>query len=181
MGLKDDLIKAEIEALKVQGVPEQDIDTSQGSTIEVKAEYTKRAIVNYVTKANFTITELNAPVVIEKLDIPEQIVDVAVDTLLAEYGPLLNTLKKIAEPLGLSDQINKVETEIENVIKGVTKAGASLGRQQHDKSTNGFEGSGYVFIGRDPDSKHHFDVDDIDGMRNFTKAKLMPEDSWEIE
>ena len=41
------------------------MDTSPGSFIEREAEYTKEAIVNFLTECQFTITQLNAPIVLE--------------------------------------------------------------------------------------------------------------------
>ena len=76
MGLKDDLIQAKVEGFKIQGKSEDDIDTSPGSAIEVISELETEAIVNFLTKCEFRITQLNAPVVLEDLRLPPQQGDV---------------------------------------------------------------------------------------------------------
>ena len=93
MGLKQDLIDAKVKAARDTGITKS-LDTSNGSFIEREAEYTKEAIVRFLTEAEFRITRLNAPVVVEKFKIPEQLVNVELETLLGEYGPILKTLKK---------------------------------------------------------------------------------------
>jgi len=54
MGLKQDLINAKVEATKASGelFIEDQLDTSVGSQIEVEAELTKEAIVDFLTKAD---------------------------------------------------------------------------------------------------------------------------------
>ena len=55
MGLKQDLIDAKVKAAQDTGIPEP-LDTSNGSFIEREAEYTKEAIVKFLTEAEFRIT-----------------------------------------------------------------------------------------------------------------------------
>mgnify|MGYP001456722304 CR=1 FL=1 len=94
MGLKQDLIDAKVKAAKESGVPEP-LDTSPGSFIEREAEYTKEAIVNFITEANFTITQLKAPVIVEDLKTPAQPVDMKEETLMGDKAPLFKSLKSI--------------------------------------------------------------------------------------
>ena len=56
MGLKQDLIDAKTKALEESLQESIDHDTSVGSLIEREAEYTKEAIVNFLTQVDFTIT-----------------------------------------------------------------------------------------------------------------------------
>ena len=93
MGLKQDLIDAKVKASMDNGMPEDSVDTSPGSFVERDAEYTKEAIVNFLTQADFTITQLKAPVIIEELKTPDQGVDVKLETLLGDKAPILKVLK----------------------------------------------------------------------------------------
>jgi len=152
------------------------VDTSPGSPIDVECELTKEAIVNLLTQADFTVTQLKAPVIVESLKTPEQPVNIELDTLLAEYVPLLKVLKKIGDPLGLGKLIDELETQIEKAITPVLQGGAKLAGLDLGKDSGGLESSGYVYIGEDPDSQDSFDVDDEDGQRDFTTVKLIRED-----
>jgi len=175
MGLKDDLIDAKVKAAKDTGIIKP-LDTKQGSFIEREAEYTKEAIVNFLTEAEFRITKLNAPVVVEKFKIPEQLVNVELETLLGEYGPLLKTLKKLGDPLGLGALIDSLEGEIEKAITPLLKGGSILPPMDLGKDDGGLESTGFVFIGNPPDSEEDFDVEDEEGQREFTTVKLIRED-----
>ena len=77
MGLKQDLIDAKVESAKAGGelFVEDQLDTSVGSQIEIEAELMKEAIVNFLTKCEFRITQLNAPVVLEDLRLPTQFIE----------------------------------------------------------------------------------------------------------
>ena len=179
MGLKQDLIEAKEKAARDVGI-KKPLDTSNGSFIEREAEYTKEAIVRFLTKAEFRITQLNAPVVVEKFKIPEQLVNVELETLLGEYGPILKTLKKIGDPLGLGSLIDSLEGEIEKAVTPLLKGGSILPPMNLGKDDGGLESTGYVFIGEPPDSDEDFDVEDEDGQREFTTVKLIREDIEDI-
>ena len=43
-------------------------------------------------------------------------------------------------------------------------------------TTGVLDSTGYVFIGGDPDSQDEFDVNTLDGIRDFTKVELLRED-----
>tara|TARA_E500000331_G_scaffold308229_2_gene313591 strand:+ start:118 stop:663 length:546 start_codon:yes stop_codon:yes gene_type:complete len=176
MGLKDDLINAKLSMIDASGGDADKVDTSPGSPIDVECELTKEAIVNLLTQADFTVTQLKAPVIVESLKTPEQPVNIELDTLLAEYVPLLKVLKKIGDPLGLGKLIDELETQIEKAITPVLQGGAKLAGLDLGKDSGGLESSGYVYIGEDPDSQDSFDVDDEDGQRDFTTVKLIRED-----
>ena len=175
MGLKQDLIDAKVKAARESGVGTP-LDTRPGSFIEREAEYVKEAVVKFLTQANFTITQLKAPVIVEDLKTPEQPVNVELETLLGEYQPILKTLKKIGDPLGLGSTIDKLEGEIEKAVTPLLEGGAKLAGLDLGKDAGGLEATGYVYIGEDPDSQDGFDVEDVDGQREFTTVKLLMED-----
>ena len=175
MGLKQDLIDAKAKAARDTGI-KKPLDTSNGSFIEREAEYTKEAITTFLTQCEFRITQLNAPVIVEKLKTPDQPVNIELETLLGEYQPVLKTLKKIGDPLGLGALINSLEGEIEKAITPLLEGGATLTGLDLGKDDGGLESTGYVFIGEPPDSEDDFDVEDENGQREFTTVKLIRDD-----
>mgnify|MGYP001224807614 FL=1 len=134
------------------------------------------AISNFLTSANFTITQLKAPVVVESLKTPDQPVNIELETLLGEYQPVLKALRKIGDPLGLGGIIDKLEGEIEKAITPLLEGGAKLAGLDLGKDAGGLESIGYVYIGEDPDSVEDFDVEDEDGQRENTTVHLSVED-----
>ena len=44
------------------------------------------------------------------------------------------------------------------------------------KDDGGLEATGYVYIGDDPVSQDGFDVEDIEGQKEFTTVKLLRDD-----
>ena len=104
-GLKWDLMQAKVKAAQDVGIKPPDI--KRDSYLEREAHYTSRAIIKALREANFTITQLKAPVVVEELVTPSQPVNVKLDTLLGEYQPILKVLRKIGGPI---PGINKVIT-----------------------------------------------------------------------
>jgi len=179
MGLKADLLDAILQASADAGV-EEPPDLSDGTFPERLAHYQTEAIVKFLTEAEFRITQLNAPVVVEKFKIPEQLVNVELETLLGEYGPILKTLKKIGDPLGLGSLIDSLEGEIEKAVTPLLKGGSILPQLNLGKDDGGLESTGYVFIGEPPDSEDDFDVEGEDGQREFTTVKLIREDIEDI-
>ena len=175
MGLKQDLIDAKIKAARESGMTEP-LDTGRGSFIERDAHYTAEAVVNALTKADFTITQLKAPVVVEDLKTPDQPVNIELETLLGEYQPVLKLLKKLGDPLGLGGAIDDLEAELEKAITPLLEGGAKLAGLELGKDDGALESTGYVFIGPDPDTQDSFDVEDEDGQREFTTVKLLNED-----
>ena len=75
-GLKWDLLQAKVRAAEQADPPQPPPDISEGSYAEREAHYTARAIVNALREANFTITQLKAPVVVEELITPSLPVNV---------------------------------------------------------------------------------------------------------
>ena len=133
----------------------------------------------------FKVTELKAPVVVESIKTPEQPVNVELETLLGEYGPILKTLKKIGQPLGLGSLIDSLEGEIEKAViplleGGATLPGLDLGKDDSNNEQGGLEAVGYVYIGEDPDSQDTFNVEDENGQKEFTTVRLFRDDIEEI-
>tara|TARA_Y100001937_G_scaffold126745_1_gene196848 strand:- start:1410 stop:1973 length:564 start_codon:yes stop_codon:yes gene_type:complete len=186
MGLKQDLIDAKVKAAKESGMEE--LDTKQGSFIERDAHYTTEAILNFLTKADFTITQLKAPVIIESLKTPDQSVNIALETLLGDKAPILKTLKQIGNTIPGAGSIvvqivDELESAIERAVKPLLEGGAKLPGLDLGKSggTSGvLESTGYVYIGEDPDSQDSFDVGGEDGQRQFTTVKLIKENIEEL-
>jgi len=175
MGLKADLLDAILQASADAGFPEPP-DLSNGTYPERLAHYQTEAIVNFLTQAEFRITQLNAPVVVDKLKTPDQPVNIELETMLGEYGPILKTLKQIGGPLGLGELIDSLEGEIEKAVTPLLEGGAKLTGLDLGKDEGGLESTGYVFIGEEPDSRDEFDVDEEDGQREFTTVKLFRDD-----
>ena len=169
MGLKQDLIDAKVESAKAAGelFVENQLDTSVGSQIEIEAELMKEAIVNFLTKCEFRITQLNAPVVLEDLRLPPQQGDVlpsvSVSSGLQTFVPMSPALGGIPVQSMIAGGTNGVLTK--NI--DVNKSGGDTGI---------LESTGYVYIGGDPNSQDEFDVNTLDGIRDFTKVELFRED-----
>ena len=176
MGLIKDIENAKLEGAKFGGSK----ITEATDSMKKEAELTAAAIVKFLTSANFTITQLKAPVIVESLKTPEQLVNIELDTLLGEWQPVLKVLKKIGNPLGLDKVIDQLETQIEKAITPLLEGGAKLAGLDLGKDSGGLESTGYVYIGEDPDSQEAFDVDGEDGQRDFTTVKLIEEDIEEL-
>ena len=180
MGLKADLLDAILQASADAGI-EEPPDLSDGTFPERLAHYQTEAIVNFLTEAEFRITKLNAPVVVEELRTPDIPINLELETFLGDKAPILKTLKKVGGMIpGAGSVVNKLIDQLESAIKqavqplleGAGKVpGINLG-----KDVGGLESHGYVYIGEDPDSQDSFDVDDENGQREFTTVKLIRDD-----
>ena len=174
MGLKQDLIDGVVKAARETGFPdERDIDSSPGSTIERNAEYMKEAIVDFLTKCEFRITQLNAPVVLEDFKIPRQGVDLEPKTLVGDKAPIIDAFKIIPGGGAAADAI---QNTLRKVTKPLLRGGAFLPNIDVEKDGGGLNSTGYVYIGTNPDSQDTFDVDDESGQRQFTTVKLIRDD-----
>ena len=179
MGLKDDLLEAQLNASADVGLP-QPPDLSDGSYGERLAHYQAEAIVNFMKNSEFTITELKAPVVVETLRTPDQPVNIELDTLLAEYSPVLKLLHKIGDPLGVGGIIDKLEGEIEKAITPLLQGGAKLAGLDVGKDDGGLDAIGYVYIGEEPDSVDDIDVSDEQGQTTNTTIKFIVENNQDV-
>jgi len=185
MGLKQDLIDAKIKAAEDAGMDLERIDSSPGSYIERDAHYTAQAIITLLTKSDFTITNLKAPVVVEDIKTPDQAVNILTKTLLGDKAPILSSLKQIGNiiPGGgavVGGVVDQLEGAIEKAVTPLVKGGAKLPGLDLSKEDGGLESTGYVFIGEDPDTKTAFDVDDESGQIQFTRVKLLRENNEDL-
>jgi hypothetical protein len=162
MGLKDDLIEAKAQSALAAGANHNDIDTSAGSAIEVESELIKEAIVDFLTKCEFRITQLNANVVLEDFNIPSQQADI-LPTVVSTDIPYPGGAPSPPVNVPLTGGRNGVITKTIDV----NKAGGTTGI---------LDSTGYVYIGGDPDSQDGFDVNTLDGIRDFTRVELFRED-----
>jgi hypothetical protein len=184
-GLKYDLVKAKLEVAKAMGIAEEDMIIDKGSPTDVEAEYIAIAIKNFMESAEFTVTELKAPIIIEDLKTSDQGVNIQLETLLGDKAPILKTLKQVGNLIpGVGKVVDELVDELEGAIKqAVTpllEAGANLPGLDITKGDSGAQGglqsTGYAFIGEDPDSQKEFDVTNEEGQRVHTTVKLLPED-----
>ncbi len=162
MALKTELIEAKAQSALAAGANPNDIDTSAGSAIEVEADLTKDAIVNFLTQCEFRVTQLAAPVVLEDFNIPPQQGDILPSVTSTDI-PYPAGVPAAAVPVPLTGGRSGVLTK--NI--DVNKAGGTTGV---------LDSTGYVYIGGDPDSQDGFDVNTLDGIRDFTKVELLRED-----
>ena len=174
MGLRQKLIDAKVNASKEAGITEP-LDVSPNSYIYLEADKTARAILETLSEANLTITQLKAPVVVESLKTPDQLVNIELETLLGDKAPILKALRKLPVP-AIGEIIDKLESELEKAITPLLEGGAKLTGLDLGKDVGGLESVGYVYIGEDPDSQDGFDVEDEDGQRENTTVHLSVED-----
>ena len=177
MGLKDKILDAKRRAALETNMPP--IDTSRNSYLDKEAEYIADAIIDTLREANFTITQLKAPVVVESLKTPDQVVNIELATLLGDKAPILKALRKIPIP-AIGEIIDKLESELERAITPLLEGGAKLTGLDLGKDAGGLESVGYVYIGEDPDSIEEFDEEDEDGQRQHTTVKLTFDDGEEL-
>ena len=159
MGLKQDLINAKKEGMRLSGASVESIEQAN-ETLDAQCELEKEAIVNFLTSCEFRITKLNAPVVLEDFKLPPQLGDVLPTVQFQGVnagGPLTALLSPNLGTNGVSTNID-------------------VNKSPNPDSTGILESSGYVFIGQDPDSNQNFNVDDTDGQIAFTTVKLIRED-----
>tara|TARA_Y100000593_G_scaffold58584_1_gene108830 strand:+ start:3463 stop:4032 length:570 start_codon:yes stop_codon:yes gene_type:complete len=183
MSLKTDIIKMREEVLKLSGSSEDDIAAEKTQkVIKLEAELLTKAIEKFLTSAEFRVTEFKAPVVVEQFKIPEQPCNVSISTLMAEYGPVLDTLKNLASPLGLGKIIETLESAIQKAMKPQLEGGTMLPSIDLDiKDDDALECVGYTWVGEDdPETQDSFDVTDEKGQTTNTKVKLLPADIQDL-
>lgn len=184
-GLKENLITAAIESAKISGVKEEDIDTTKGSPIDIQAQLTVDAIVNFLTQCEFTITQLKANVIIEDLKTPDIPINLELETLLGDKAPLLKALKEIgglipggSEVVGLI--VDRLELAIQKAVEPLLEAAGRVPGINMSKESGGLEATGYVYIGENPESQDEFNNEDEAGQRQFTTVKIIKEDIEEL-
>ena len=184
-GLKENLITAAIESAKISGVKEEDIDTTKGSPIDIQAQLTVYAIVNFLTQCEFTITQLKANVIIEDLKTLDIPINLELETLLGDKAPLLKALKEIgglipggSEVVGLI--VDRLELAIQKAVEPLLEAAGRVPGINMSKESGGLEATGYVYIGENPESQDEFNNEDEAGQRQFTTVKIIKEDIEEL-
>ena len=184
-GLKENLITAAIESDKISGVKEEDNDTTKGSPIDIQAQLTVDAIVNFLTQCEFTITQLKANVIIEDLKTPDIPINLELETLLGDKAPLLKALKEIgglipggSEVVGLI--VDRLELAIQKAVEPLLEAAGRVPGINMSKESGGLEATGYVYIGENPESQDEFNNEDEAGQRQFTTVKIIKEDIEEL-
>ena len=161
MGLKQDLIDAKIEGLKLSGASEEAIEQAQDS-LDTQVQLEVDAIVNFLTKCQFRVTNLTANVVLEDFKIPPQQGDIQPQV----------TSTDIPFPGGVGGA--PVQVPLNNGTNGVLTKNIDVGIS--GGKTGVLQSTGYTYIGGDPFSQDNFDVEDEDGVREFTEVKLFKED-----
>jgi len=170
MGLKQDLIDAKIEGLKESGVAEDAIQQAEKS-LDIQCELEKEAIVNFLTKCQFRVTQLNANVILEDFKIPPQQGDIQPDVQVAANIPV-NTSggPGTTTAVGMLNNTDAKENGTGGILTKDIDVGVSGGK------TGVLQSTGYTYIGGDPFSQDNFDVEDESGQRIFTEVKLFRDD-----
>ena len=184
-GLRENLITAAIESAKISGLKEEDIDTTKGSPIDIQAQLTVDAIVNFLTQCDFTITQLKANVVIEELKTQPIPINLELETLLGDKAPLLKTLKQIGGLIPGGSQVveqivDRLELAIQKAVEPLLEGAGEVPAINITKESGGLEATGYVYIGEDPESQDEFNNEDEAGQRQFTTVKIIKEDIEEL-
>ena len=184
-GLRENLITAAIESAKISGLKEEDIDTTKGSPIDIQAQLTVDAIVNFLTQCEFTITQLKANVVIEELKTQPIPINLELETLLGDKAPLLKTLKQIGGLIPGGSQVveqivDRLELAIQKAVQPLLEGAGEVPAINITKESGGLEATGYVYIGEDPESQDEFNNEDEAGQRQFTTVKIIKEDIEEL-
>ena len=157
MGLKQDLIDAKIEGLKLSGATEEAIEQAQ-DTLDTQVQLEVDAIVNFLTKCQFRVTNLTANVVLEDFKIPPQ------------QGDVLSSVQSV----GVGNVGAPVNSNVINGTNGVLTKNIDVGIS--GGKTGVLQSTGYTYIGGDPFSQDNFDVEDENGQRIFTEVKLFRDD-----
>ena len=171
MGLKSELIRAFEKAALESGMSKP--DTSKNSFIERLAHHQTKAIGDLLLNSNFTITKLNAPIVVEEIKTPPLPLDLDLKTLLGDKAPILDTIKQIP---GGSALVAPLEQKLKEAIQPLLQEAGKVQALLLNKANGALQSTGYVFIGEDPDSKEEFNVDDEDGQREYTSVKIIKTD-----
>ena len=163
MGLKQDILNARLTSLRESGAPEPENDA-----LEKQIEMEVEALVKFLTGVEFRITKLAANVVLEDFKIPPQkgdiqsAVQVAAGITTQGFSP--GTTTGVGTLTGVQEGILTKDIDVAKT----------------DGETGNLQSTGYVYIGKDPDSQDGFDVEDLQGQREFTTVKLVRDDIEEL-
>ena len=150
MGLKQDLIDAKKEGLKLSGATKEAIQQAE-NVLDAQAQLEVDAIVNFLTKCQFRITQLQSNVVLENFKIPAQQGDVLPSVTVTTTGGPGNVSK---------GDLGVITKDIDVAVGGGT--------------TGNLESTGYAFIGSDPNSQGNF------GSINSPDGSELPQTSVEL-
>ena len=173
-GLLADLIKAKLNAAAILN-PGTNPDVTK--LLEIESEGIRDAFINFLTHSdlNLTVSEFKASVEIEELKTQDLQVNVKMETLLGEYGPILGFLKKIAklDPTGKAgDAVDGLEKAIQNAIKPFLEGGATvpgIDARKDGGPSGKVKAVGHAHVGiNDPVPNS----DTTDDENDFTKVKL---------
>ena len=116
MGLKQDIIKAKLEAIKAQGGNPLTVDTSKDSPTEIEARYITEGIINFLTheELHFTVSSLKASLDIEEFKISEDIdADVKQKKVIGDKLGNLYWYKLVADLfMGMIEAIVEIEIPV---------------------------------------------------------------------
>ena len=159
MGLKQDILDARLSSLKESGAPEPENDA-----LEKQVEMEVEALVTFLTGIEFRITKLAANVVLEDFKIPPQKGDIQSAVQVASG----------ITTQGFSVGVTTTPGTLTGVMEGVLTKDIDVNKT--DGETGNLQSTGYVYIGKDPDSQGGFDVTDEAGQKEFTTVKLIRDD-----
>jgi len=136
------------------------------------------AIIKWVSKQTFTITEMTADVEVTRIETTGDIpVDTSPETLMGPHGPVIGILKKLAGLLGASSMIDTLEAGIKKATEGVSKGGSTLPAIKMSK--DGADGgqliaTGKAYIG--PPASEVEDAENVEPSTDVAKVQLLEED-----
>ena len=160
MGLIKDIEIAKLEGAKLSG---SEIEEATPA-MKKEAELTANAIVDFLTKAKFTVTKFNAPVILEDFMIPSQKGDIltSVTTEIPAGG---------VQVVGSPASQQSVAPTIATVKQGTD--GVKTHKIDISKDAGGLLSTGYAYIGQDPKSQAEFDVTTEDNQSANTAVELI--------
>ena len=177
MGLKQDLIDAKLEALKASGA-----NVVQTKQLELQCELERDAIVSFLTKVEFRVTQLKCPVVVEDFKTDDQEVNIEPQTLLGDKAPIIDAIQKVpvvGQTLANGDKSKGIPGLLDlfkRAVKPLLKGGSTLPGLNLNKSDGTIVSNGYAFIGDDPITKNSFNTDDENGQKSHTTVQLFEDD-----
>ena len=159
MGLTSDIY----DTMKISMESDTTLDDAQANNLYNTAEGIANAVIDFLTKQTFTITEMKSILEVEEISTTGPIqADVPLRTLLGPQAPVIGAL----QPLGID-----IESPIKEAASNVSKGGAVI--PKIDLKKDGGQGGamkavGHAYIGRNP-------VDNEEGNEELTKVKLLDE------
>ena len=159
MGLTDDIY----EVMKTSMESDTELDDAQANNLFNVSERIANAVIDFLTKQTFTITEMKSILEVEEISTTGPLqADVSLKTLLGPQGPAIGALQS----LGID-----IESPIQKAASKASKGGVIIPKV--DLKKDGGQGGamkavGYSYIGRNP-------VDSEESNEDLTKVKLLDE------